>query len=177
MKGRIEAAFMVPHPPMIVPDIGKGSEKQVEKTIESYQIVAKQIAEIKPDTIISYSASPSMIACLLKCLGSAFNLIVSERSTTQTITNRVKLRFFLYRWASHVVPNSSSQEAFIKQHFPKLKDKVSVIHNYVDTGLFTPSSDELPCNDETKIISKSMALEGKIIIFRRGKKKYYIGMI
>ncbi len=29
-------------------------------------------------------------------------------------------------------------------------------------------------NDETKIISKDMALEGKIIIVRRGKKKYFI---
>ena len=26
----IVAAFMVPHPPMIVPDIGRGSEKQIE---------------------------------------------------------------------------------------------------------------------------------------------------
>lgn len=32
-------------------------------------------------------------------------------------------------------------------------------------------------NDEQKVITKDIALEGKIIIFRRGKKKYYIGMI
>ena len=32
-------------------------------------------------------------------------------------------------------------------------------------------------NDETKIITKDMALEGKILIFRRGKKKYFIGNI
>ena len=30
-------------------------------------------------------------------------------------------------------------------------------------------------NDETKVITKDMALEGKVIIFRRGKKKYYLG--
>lgn len=30
-------------------------------------------------------------------------------------------------------------------------------------------------NDETKVITKDMALEGKILIFRRGKKKYFIG--
>lgn len=30
-------------------------------------------------------------------------------------------------------------------------------------------------NDETKVITKDMALEGQILIFRRGKKKYYIG--
>ena len=29
-------------------------------------------------------------------------------------------------------------------------------------------------NDETMIVKKDMALEGKVIIFRRGKKKYYL---
>lgn len=32
-------------------------------------------------------------------------------------------------------------------------------------------------NDEQTIITKDMALEGKIIIFRRGKKKYFIGQL
>ena len=32
-------------------------------------------------------------------------------------------------------------------------------------------------NDETKIITKDMALEGKVIIFRRGKKKYFLAEI
>lgn len=32
-------------------------------------------------------------------------------------------------------------------------------------------------NDENKVISKDMALEGKMIIFRRGKKKYFIAEI
>ena len=32
-------------------------------------------------------------------------------------------------------------------------------------------------NDETATITKDMAIEGKIIIFRRGKKKYFIGNV
>ncbi len=48
----IIAAFMVPHPPMIVSEIGRGSEKQVEKTIRAYEKVAEEIAELKPETII-----------------------------------------------------------------------------------------------------------------------------
>ena len=48
----IIAAFMVPHPPMIVPDVGRGSEKQVEKTIRAYEKVADEIAALKPETII-----------------------------------------------------------------------------------------------------------------------------
>ena len=48
----IVAAFMVPHPPMIVPEVGRGSEKQIEKTIKAYEKVADEIAELKPETII-----------------------------------------------------------------------------------------------------------------------------
>ena len=48
----IIAAFMVPHPPMIVPEVGRGSEKLVEKTIASYEKVAEEIAALKPETII-----------------------------------------------------------------------------------------------------------------------------
>lgn len=46
------AAFMVPHPPMIVPEVGRGSEKQIEKTIKAYERVADEIAALKPETII-----------------------------------------------------------------------------------------------------------------------------
>ena len=48
----IIASFMVPHPPMIVPAVGRGSESQVEKTIKSYEEIADQIASLKPETII-----------------------------------------------------------------------------------------------------------------------------
>ena len=48
----IIAGFMVPHPPLIVPEIGRGEEKQIELTTKSYQEVAKQIARLKPETII-----------------------------------------------------------------------------------------------------------------------------
>ena len=48
----ILAAFMVPHPPMIVPEIGKGSEKQVTDTTLTYDRVADEVAALKPDTLI-----------------------------------------------------------------------------------------------------------------------------
>ena len=46
------AAYMVPHPPMIVPEIGKGSERQIVPTIRAYEQVAAEIAALKPETII-----------------------------------------------------------------------------------------------------------------------------
>ena len=46
------AAFALPHPPLIIPEVGKGNEKVVEKTIDSYKKVAKEIRDLKPETII-----------------------------------------------------------------------------------------------------------------------------
>ncbi len=58
----IVAAFMVPHPPMIVPDVGRGSEKQIEKTIRAYEKVAEEIAALRPETIIISSPHSIMYA-------------------------------------------------------------------------------------------------------------------
>ena len=48
----IIAEIMVPHPPLIIPEVGRGEEKQVLKTIEAYEKAAQFVAELKPDTII-----------------------------------------------------------------------------------------------------------------------------
>ena len=56
----IIAGFMVPHPPMIVPDVGQGSEKKVKATIDAYDKVAKEIARIEPETIIITSPHATM---------------------------------------------------------------------------------------------------------------------
>ena len=48
----IVAAYMVPHPPMIIPQIGGGREKQIQQTIDAYRNAAREIASLKPETII-----------------------------------------------------------------------------------------------------------------------------
>ncbi|WP_026507545.1 AmmeMemoRadiSam system protein A [Butyrivibrio sp. MC2013] len=48
----ILAAFMLPHPPLIVPRIGKGSEREVIDTIRAYEEAASEIAALEPETII-----------------------------------------------------------------------------------------------------------------------------
>ena len=58
----ILAGFMVPHPPMIVPDIGKGEERKISSTIEAYERVADEVAGLKPDTIIVSSPHSIMYA-------------------------------------------------------------------------------------------------------------------
>ena len=46
------AAYMVPHPPLIVPAVGKGGEEVIRETAEAYQKVAEEIAALQPDTIL-----------------------------------------------------------------------------------------------------------------------------
>ena len=58
----IVAAYMVPHPPMIVPSVGRGSEKEIEETTRAYEQVAEEIAKIEPDTIIISSPHTVMYA-------------------------------------------------------------------------------------------------------------------
>ncbi len=48
----LSGAFIVPHPPLIVPEIGRGQEKEIQKTTDAYREIAKRIAALKPDTIV-----------------------------------------------------------------------------------------------------------------------------
>ena len=58
----IIAGFMVPHPPMIVPDIGRGSEAQVADTTAAYERGADEIAALAPETIVITSPHSIMYA-------------------------------------------------------------------------------------------------------------------
>ena len=46
------AAFVVPHPPMIVPAVGRGSEAQIKATTAAYEQVAAEIAALEPETVV-----------------------------------------------------------------------------------------------------------------------------
>ena len=58
----IKAAYMVPHPPLIVPAVGRGGEKDIIETTRAYEHVAEHIAKIAPDTIIISSPHSVMYA-------------------------------------------------------------------------------------------------------------------
>ena len=45
----------VPHPPLIIPEVGKGEEKKIQDTIHSYHEVMKKVASFHPETIIIIS--------------------------------------------------------------------------------------------------------------------------
>ena len=48
----IVGAMMVPHPPIMLPEVGRGEEKKIEATTLAYEKAAGLLAELKPETII-----------------------------------------------------------------------------------------------------------------------------
>lgn len=58
----VTAAYMVPHPPLIVPDVGNGQERAIQKTIDAYHEVARRIGSQEPETIILISPHQTMYA-------------------------------------------------------------------------------------------------------------------
>lgn len=48
----ILAAYAVPHPPLIIPAVGRGEERGIAPTVEAYEEVARRIAEAEPDVIV-----------------------------------------------------------------------------------------------------------------------------
>lgn len=99
--------------------------------------IHKFIKKENPDWIIAYQETPSLIVSLIKLLGGEFKLIVSERNTTQQLTLKDKIRFFLYRYATAVVPNSYSQENFLASRYGWMKKKLCTITNFVDLNNFS----------------------------------------
>ena len=58
----VKGAVMVPHPPLIIPDVGRGQEKAIQATIDAYHEAAKKIASWKPDTVVVLSPHSIMYA-------------------------------------------------------------------------------------------------------------------
>lgn len=53
--GKISGRYILPHPPILVPAIGKGQEKQAQKTLDGFIATAKEIAARKPQHMIVIS--------------------------------------------------------------------------------------------------------------------------
>ncbi len=58
----IVGAFILPHPPIILPGIGKGEEKKIQKTTDSFREVARRIKNLAPETIVITSPHSIMYA-------------------------------------------------------------------------------------------------------------------
>lgn len=58
---RIAGAFIFPHPPIMVEEVGKGEARKVQRTIDGALEASKRIAGIKPDTIVIITPHATLI--------------------------------------------------------------------------------------------------------------------
>ena len=45
-------ACAVPHPPLIVPSVGRGQEREIQATVDAYRAVAREVVASRPDVIV-----------------------------------------------------------------------------------------------------------------------------
>ena len=104
-------------------------------------LLLREARRWKPDVLIAFLPTETVVACIMKLLGLKTKLIVSERNTSQQYGFGERFRFFLFKMeADWIVSNSHMQERFIAEHYPSLMNKVRVITNYVNTEYFTPGN-------------------------------------
>lgn len=61
-KQIIPGAFIAPHPPLIVPQVGRGQERQIMDTVEAYKKAAALAVRWKPETVVVLSPHALMYA-------------------------------------------------------------------------------------------------------------------
>lgn len=52
MMGKIIAYYTMPHPPIIIPEVGRGEEKKIKNTYDACARIGSEIADLKPEVII-----------------------------------------------------------------------------------------------------------------------------
>lgn len=112
--------------------------KCASNILKKYIGVYKIIKMFAPQVVISYLPGANMLGALVYLLNRKFHLIVSERSLTVQLNFGKKIKYFLYRCADNIVSNSYAESRFIAHRFPSLKNKLTVITNFVDTNRFAP---------------------------------------
>jgi MEMO1 family protein len=50
--GKVSKSYIMPHPPVVIPEVGKGEEKKVQNTFFACMKVANEISTLTPDTIL-----------------------------------------------------------------------------------------------------------------------------
>lgn len=99
----------------------------------------KYLYRYRPDVVISFLPSVNKMICLASLFYKC-KYIISERNNYVNLSMIDKINFFLYNRATYVVPNSYSQSQFISNNYPKLRNKIYTIINFVDFDFFRPAN-------------------------------------
>jgi MEMO1 family protein len=96
----IQGFYLMPHPPIVIPEVGKGEEKKISSTNESLHQLGREIAEKSPGTIIVITPHGTMFQDALALAyedniqGSFKNFGVPQVSLTLEINKALTNRIF-----------------------------------------------------------------------------------
>ncbi|MCX8107986.1 MAG: glycosyltransferase, partial [Verrucomicrobiae bacterium] len=111
--------------------------------------VRSHIRRARPDAVIAFLPTPSLLAELSGLPQRRFRIIVSERGFDKSgPTFSVYRRLLFHTLADLVVTNSYSQADFIRRSAPWLSRKTTTILNCVDLEEFSPG--QISANSSTK---------------------------
>ena len=123
-------------------------------SLSKMMVVWKYLYVNNPTHVIAFLNSPTIIAGLFKMFfPHRFTLISSDRNTDINISRYTKLKFFAYRFAEWIVPNSHTQAEVIMRNCPKLSKKIKVITNFVDQSKFAPTPTDKLLDNHSKILA------------------------
>ena len=60
--GKIVAYVAMPHPPIIIPQVGRGEEKKIKNTYDACESIGREIADLKPEVIIIVTPHGTMFS-------------------------------------------------------------------------------------------------------------------
>ncbi|MGV8980859.1 AmmeMemoRadiSam system protein A [Clostridium sp.] len=60
--GKIMDYVAMPHPPIIIPEVGRGEEKKIKNTYDACNLIGYEIAELKPEVIIVVTPHGTMFS-------------------------------------------------------------------------------------------------------------------
>lgn len=134
--------------------------------------VYQTVKRYRPDVVVAYLDGATMLGCLLRLTGLRFRLIVSERSLTEFLNWKRRIKFFLYRWSDFIVPNSFAEGESIGRYFPGLKNKIRTITNFVDMEYFSPGAEHGTDSQKIKVLCVGrISVEKNILLFIRAVKR------
>lgn len=67
--GKILSGYLMPHPPILIPDVGKGQEQRIINTVHALNKIGEEIANIKPHTIILISPHGALFKDAISIMG------------------------------------------------------------------------------------------------------------
>jgi glycosyltransferase involved in cell wall biosynthesis len=103
-------------------------------------LTINEVNAFKPDVIISYLRSVSLVAMLSKLFSRQRTILITSERTSLTIPYYDNIYFFLSRYVDAMTVNSLFKFRYIRENYPLLAHKVFFVANILDLSRFPQES-------------------------------------